>query len=286
VAGDCNDANPAINPDKPDDCSTPLDENCSGKANEGCVYASCKARLSANPGTASGQYTLDPDGTGPAASFITVCDMTTDGGGWTLIGVAANDGTRKWNALSVFTDASIFGSVAALTNNFKSAAYAAVAGKDLLVATVDYKVAFKDLIASKTMAAFVSGAWPASCSSTWLHGKPDFYENLTSAQADLFSFTLRGWDNNANCFPDGNENSAISLQTATCCWVPGIGNNPGGPGGGWTGHDLSLVKKANLVSETCNPNVWPCNPQGKVLPYASLCYDTSCKQSWAQMYIR
>lgn len=49
------------------------------------VYKSCADLLSAVPGTASGWYTLDPDGDGavPAQSYY--CDMTSDGGGWTRI---------------------------------------------------------------------------------------------------------------------------------------------------------------------------------------------------------
>lgn len=46
--------------------------------------ASCDAILEAAPSAASGIFVLDPDGPGGAAPFPVVCDMTTDGGGWTL----------------------------------------------------------------------------------------------------------------------------------------------------------------------------------------------------------
>jgi hypothetical protein len=45
----------------------------------------CNAIKIANAAAASGVYTVDPDGTGGDAPFQVLCDMTTDGGGWTSV---------------------------------------------------------------------------------------------------------------------------------------------------------------------------------------------------------
>jgi hypothetical protein len=47
------------------------------------TQASCAAHL-AQGRNRSGLYTIDPDGNGGVAAFPVSCDMTTDGGGWTI----------------------------------------------------------------------------------------------------------------------------------------------------------------------------------------------------------
>jgi hypothetical protein len=49
-------------------------------------YKNCKEILLNNPGSPDGVYTIDPDGSGINAPFNCFCDMTTDGGGWTMVG--------------------------------------------------------------------------------------------------------------------------------------------------------------------------------------------------------
>jgi hypothetical protein len=57
------------------------------------LYRSCAELLDGRPGTADGAYQIDPDGEEPLFSpVLVVCDMTTDGGGWTLVAVHGTNG--------------------------------------------------------------------------------------------------------------------------------------------------------------------------------------------------
>ena len=76
-----------------DDMNTDNADGCL----ETCVIArSCRQILDEIPGATDGTYSIDPDDTG---DFAALCDMTTDGGGWTLIARFANaDNVDNWMA--------------------------------------------------------------------------------------------------------------------------------------------------------------------------------------------
>ena len=98
---DCNDADPDLYP-------TPTGACAMGE--------SCAQILESFPDSASGTYTIDPDGYGAGADpYDVACDMETSGGGWTQVlywdAETDGDGTAEIEALMVeeYNNMSIWG---------------------------------------------------------------------------------------------------------------------------------------------------------------------------------
>ena len=87
LATDCDDTDASVNPDAEETCNG-VDDDCDGTADDGtlgsselCAADSCLDILTEDPSAADGTWWVYLDGVASEAE----CDMTTDGGGWTLI---------------------------------------------------------------------------------------------------------------------------------------------------------------------------------------------------------
>jgi hypothetical protein len=103
---------------------------CPGRvcAADACGFAlSCAELLAAVPGLPDGLYAVDGDGAGELDPAQAWCDMTTNGGGWTLVLKA--DGTRPTFSYDAaeWTDDTEFGDAALDANEAKLRAFRNVA---------------------------------------------------------------------------------------------------------------------------------------------------------------
>jgi hypothetical protein len=97
--------------------------------------ASCKEILAQGRSTGDGLYAIDPDGAGGAEPFNVYCDMTRNGGGWTLAMVSSDDGLMTWTwsrRALMTTDQTLIGNVNQRNRDFKSRALHASPFRDLL----------------------------------------------------------------------------------------------------------------------------------------------------------
>ncbi len=117
---------------------------------ESCVVpASCLEIINEIPEAVDGLYMIDADGEGENEAFQVYCDMSHDGGGWTLAAVFSDDGQDTWTMMNkayMSSDAMLFGDLGALNQDYKSRAYHELAASDLLFvhAPSDIWAAYKD----------------------------------------------------------------------------------------------------------------------------------------------
>ncbi len=72
-----------------------------------CSAESCKSILDDGYSTGDGVYWIDPDGSG---AFEVYCDMTSDGGGWTMLGSVSGEDGNNWDTeFGYWSDQNILG---------------------------------------------------------------------------------------------------------------------------------------------------------------------------------
>lgn len=194
----------------------------------------CVDVLAGNSAATSGIFTIDPDGaSGPLTSLQVYCDMTTNGGGWTLVmKQKAGDGTTLQGDSTYFTSAATAalndtsGNLNISDQNLVSAAFTKIpVTQMMLIAGNEVTVRTQAVTATSAFAAFQT---PADFTDDANATRPNWFINtssypngnaLTSAR---FGFNIRqmvggaaycaarwGWTGNQDA-PGGSLGSADS----------------------------------------------------------------------------
>ena len=98
--------------------------------------SSCAAILKANPSAGDNTYMIDPDGPGGNAAFNVWCNMTSQGGGWTLVaGIVPTDGNNvDWFNTNYWTGVAEFGTYSAhFSGDYKSPAATLMSGTQIMI---------------------------------------------------------------------------------------------------------------------------------------------------------
>ncbi|HRI11005.1 MAG TPA: fibrinogen-like YCDxxxxGGGW domain-containing protein, partial [Nannocystaceae bacterium] len=263
------------------------------------VAASCAALKTADPNAVSGVYTIDPDGMGGEAAYGVYCDMTTDGGGWTLVlNLDTSDGHVMWWGHALWTDSNTYGSAeTAMTEDHVSAGWHNLGGgKEVLVlvhqegATKGWKSFNK--VTTDPMIVHLKGGDNVLIGS---QKNSDVAGLWTQERLVRLSTNLYGnhcWQQGGLC-TSGNQGSPDGDRIGSHEAIPS--DNVGGGLGNW--HDMNYCCNANYGSgKSCNGSAirtaseaqagWaPCyGGQGHfgtdtLVPSTNTCSNTTCAQA-------
>lgn len=223
--------------------------------------ASCKDIKAARPSLPDGTYLIDPDGSAGAQPIQVQCDMTTDGGGWTLVAsVVEDDGVYSWTQfangpanIANWTNRWTFGSLEAFqVSDYKSPAFVTLAANDLMVMDETGNWGrFNQVLQGKSLRERISGVTTCATAPLLAPGSPQIASSDPVAAANMF-FGFMGGDPNdtnrcpLNYAPDATDAAVIFMGGNSSSSV-GVGYVGYFTGSIHTDHDTNFCLRMNPI---------------------------------------
>ena len=194
-----------------------------------------------------GEYAIDPNGGSPADAYKVRCQMTTAGGGWTLVASFINtDAKVSWSrptGYKAWQDSSTFGALASYDKaDYKSKAYAQLKTTDLLLTDQGGGwLAYKGVLPAKTLSAMMGGVTKCQKKPLVTPGDPRVSSSSATYQKSAMLALFSGDPNN-------KDNCALTTvhSDSTMLAIGGHGCGTIGAGQWGTNYNKGMDWHANL----------------------------------------